>query len=328
MRRAGRVLGRVLLALVVVLGLIWATSPTEPVDRVVSFDPAVLPDAAQLAAWLDQQEAQYSDIRAGEGKRIVWAGAVGAQTPLAVVYLHGFSASSEEIRPVPDQVAAALGANLFFTRLAGHGRSGDAMAESVAGDWIEDTAEALAIGRRLGQRVLVISTSTGGTLAALAAADPQQNDGLAGVVMVSPNFGVRPLAGRILDLPWARVWGPLVAGAERSFEPQNPAHAAHWTTRYPTVALFPMAALVREARVQDYAAAVAPLLVLLSPEDQVVDPARTRAVLAGWGGPVRFEERHMGPGDDRYSHVIAGDALSPGQTAATVALIVDWAQGL
>lgn len=321
-------LGRVLLALVVVLGLIWATSPTEPVDRAVSFDPAVLPDAAQLAAWLDQQEARYSDIRAGEGKRIVWAGAVGAQTPLAVVYLHGFSASSEEIRPVPDQVAAALGANLYFTRLAGHGRSGDAMAEPVAGDWIEDTAEALAIGRRLGQRVLVISTSTGGTLAALAATDPQQNGGLAGVVMVSPNFGVRPLAGRILDLPWARVWGPLVAGAERSFEPQNAAHAAHWTTRYPTVALFPMAALVREARAQDYAAAMAPLLVLLSPEDQVVDPARTRAVLAGWGGPVRFEERHMGPGDDRYSHVIAGDALSPGQTAATVALIVDWAQGL
>jgi DNA-binding NarL/FixJ family response regulator len=32
------------------------------------------------------------------------------------------------------------------------------MAEPVAGDWLEDTAEALAIGRKLGQRVIVLTT--------------------------------------------------------------------------------------------------------------------------------------------------------------------------
>ena len=88
-------------------------------------------------------------------KRIVWAGAAGQKTPLAVIYVHGFSASAEEIRPVPDEVAKALGANLFYTRLAGHGRSGDAMAEPLAGDWIEDMAEAMAILQKLsGERPL------------------------------------------------------------------------------------------------------------------------------------------------------------------------------
>ena len=69
-------------------------------------------------------------------------------------------------------------------RLAGHGRSGAAMAEPLAGDWIEDMAEAMAIGRRLGDRVVVIATSTGGTLAAIAATDPVLSEGLAGVVLV------------------------------------------------------------------------------------------------------------------------------------------------
>ena len=50
--------------------------------------------------------------------------------------------------------------------------------------------------------------------------------------------------------------------------------------------------------------------------------------MAGWGGPLQMEQRKMGPQDDTYSHVIAGRVLSPGQTAATVALILDWATSL
>ena len=95
-------------------------------------------------------EQQFPDIRPGAAKRILWAGEKGARTPLAIVYIHGFSGSAEEIRPVPDEVARTLGANLYFSRLAGHGRRPAAMAEPDAGDWIEDMAEAMAIGRRLG----------------------------------------------------------------------------------------------------------------------------------------------------------------------------------
>lgn len=321
MRRAGLAV----LALAALLGLLWALAPVEPVDRSVSFDPATL--GADLDAYLAQAEARYPDITPGTAKRIVWAGAAGVQTPLSVVYLHGFSGTLQEIRPVPDEVARALGANLFFTRLAGHGRGSAAMAEPTAGDWIEDTAEALAIGRRLGQRVLVISTSTGATLAGLAATDPQLNADLAGIVMISPNFRVRNRASIILDLPYARHWGPWLAGETIGFTPENADHARYWTTQYPSVAAFPMAALLRTARGLDYGAATAPLLVFYSPEDKVIDPAAIWPVTRAWGGPVQIEERHMQAGDDPWSHVIAGDILSPGQTEATVALILDWASG-
>lgn len=329
MRKFGKFMGRVILVLFA-LGLgVWAFAPQTPVDREISFDASILPDdPATLQPWLDQRELQFSDLRPDAAKRIVWAGATGVKTPLAVVYLHGFSATSEEIRPVPDDVARGLEANLFFTRLAGHGRSNEAMAGAVAGDWIEDLAEAMEIGRRLGDRVLVVSTSTGATLAAIGATDPALSDGMAGIVMVSPNFGVRSAAGKILDMPLAEVWGPMVAGATRSFTPQNDAHAKHWTTSYPTAALFPMAALVRHAVGLDYRGVALPALVIYSQDDQVVSPAMTEQVMANWGGPLQFEERTMGPGDDPFSHVIAGRVLSPGQTAETVGLILAWAKGL
>jgi esterase/lipase len=216
---------------------------------------------------------QISNIRISSTKRIAWAGEAGVKTPLGVIHIHGFSASAEEMRPVPDKVAANLGANLFFTRLAGHGFFDEAMAHASAGNWNEDMDESMAIGRRLGDRVMILSTSTGGTLAAIAASDP-------------------------------------------------------------TLALFPMSALVRHARSLNYCAVRAPVLVLHLQADQVADPAQTQALMVGCGSPKQMEQRNMGPQDAPYSHVILGDILGPGRTQSTVEVtmevIASWAkvQGL
>ena len=315
-----------LVLLVAVVSGALALGPREPVDLEIAFDPASLPE--DLDTYLAEAEALVPALRPEEARRIVWAGEAGARTALSIVYLHGFSASSEEIRPVPDRLAEALGANLYFARLRGHGQDGAAMAEPTVGDWLEDTAESLAIGRRIGERVVVLATSTGGSLAAIAAADPALSEGIAGVALVSPNFAVNRPEAALLTLPWARLWLPRVAGEERGFAPVNEAHGRHWTTRYPIEAVLPMAALVAHARGLDHGQVRVPALFLYSEHDEVVSPAATRRVFEQWGGPKRIEPVVVGPGDDPVSHVIAGDILSPGQTQATVALLLDWVQGL
>ena len=319
-------LARALFALALLLAAIWFLVPPEGIGPTLPFDQATIgPDPD---AYLATAEAKVPGLTPGTEKRIVWAGAPGARTPLAVIYLHGFSATSEEIRPVPDQVAKALGANLFYTRLTGHGLTGEALAAATAAEWLRDLDEALAIGRRIGARTLLIGTSTGGTLATLAAANPTQAGQLAGLVLISPNFRLQPASAIILDLPGARLWGPWIAGATRSFAAQSDAHARYWTTRYPTLALFPMAALVRAARAINFGAVQTPALFLYSPQDQVVSHRETERVAAAWGGPAARIARIMGPKDDPFSHVIAGDILSPGQTAQTTSLIIEWAQDL
>ncbi|KAG1647717.1 Mycophenolic acid acyl-glucuronide esterase, mitochondrial [Nymphon striatum] len=246
----GKWLGRVLLLLLVVGAGLWFFAPREPVDTVISFDSNALGD--NLDEYLSVSEGEFDDITEGVEKRIIWAGQKGEPTAISIVYIHGFSATSEEIRPVPDKLAALLGANLFYTRLKGHGRGGLAMTEPVAGDWLEDTAEALAIGRRLGEQVIVIATSTGGTAAAIAATDAALMQNVKGIAMISPNFRVRSPAAVVLEWPLVRSWAAIVAGAERSFAPHNEAHGKYWTTIYPTTALIPMSALVKYARDADY----------------------------------------------------------------------------
>ncbi len=321
MQRFGKWLGRLLLALAGFVVLLWTFGPREPVDM-PEFDHEWA--LAEVDAKLAAQEARFTDITPGTEARVIWAGDPGTKTDYSVVYLHGFSATSEEIRPVPDNIAAALGANLHYARLAGHGRGAAAMAEPAARDWLFDASQALEIGRTIGDKVIVITTSTGGTLAAVLAREPDRIAGVHGIVFVSPNFGLNHPAASVLTWPMVRDWGPWVFGRDRSFDPANEAHATYFTTAYPSVSALPMTALVKHANGLDYGDVTTPALFYFTQEDQVVDPARTQAILERWGGAVSVDNSAAGVADDTYRHVIAGDILSPSNTAPATAAILAW----
>jgi alpha-beta hydrolase superfamily lysophospholipase len=326
MRVFGKWLGRVLLALVLAVGALWAFGPYEKADLAASFDADAF--GGDLDAYFAASEARVPGITPGTEKRVVWAGAPGVRTDLALVYIHGFSATSEEIRPVPDRVAADLGANLVFTRLAGHGLPGDALAEATVADWMADTAEAIAAGRAAGHRVVLVTTSTGGTLAAAAAQDAALMRDVAGIVFVSPNFGLNTPFAPLLTWPAARHWLPLIAGDTRAWEVRNDVQARFWTTEYPSVAVVPMAALTRAVSRLDHGRATVPALFLFSPDDRVVRADLTEDVAAAWGGPVTILRVTPGPEDDPTAHVIAGDIFSPGLTDEVTAAILGWARDL
>ncbi|WBU51975.1 carboxylesterase [Paracoccus sp. SCSIO 75233] len=319
--RRGRFMSWVLMSLAVIavlIGLVWMFGPRES----GRFNP---PEIAELPEDLDNYLFQEeSGVRPDVARRIVWAGRTGVKTPVSIVYLHGFSATLQELRPVPDLIAAWRGSNLYFARLNGHGMDKASMGAARVDDWARDVAEAIAIGKRIGEKVVVIGSSTGGTLAAMAARDPELGPQIAGVVLVSPNF--RPLNRWtfLARQPLARQWLPILAGGERCFEPLNERHRMFWTSCYPVVATLPMAALAAEAEGTNFSAATQPLLALWSDDDQVVDPAVTKRVLESWGGEVTIKQVTVGPGDDPSAHVIAGDILSPGQTAPVATGINGW----
>lgn len=319
-----RILGLILAALVVAVAALWLTAPR--LHWPAAAEVAAVTPGADLDAWLAGREAGFPDLTPGTQKLILWAGDTGAQTDLALVYLPGFSATRQEIAPVPQRLAEALGANLFETRFTGHGLPNAAMGSATAADWAADLAEAMAVGERLGRRVVLVGTSTGASIAVLAALDPAYRDRIAGIVLVSPNFGVADPKAVVLDMPWAQVWGPWLFGATRRWEPVNAAQARYWTTQYPTRALFPMRAVQQAALHAPVESARVPALVFYALGDQVVDPSATEAVMARWGAPAALHV--VTDADDPSQHVIAGDILSPRATAGIVATTADWLRGL
>jgi esterase/lipase len=266
-------------------------------------------DLQLLDAHLAASEARLGDVTPGAEKQVVWGATGKRRAPWAVVYLHGFSATRQELAPVPEWVAQGLGGHVFYARLAGHGRPGAAMGKMKVAQWRADALEALAIGALLGERVLVMGASTGATLATWAALQPAGR-GVAAWVLVSPNFRPKdPWAG-LMNWRWGRWLVAWVNGGMRRSTPRGPAQARFWTHEYPSRALFPMMQLVRQVRASALEEVAAPVLMFLSPRDSVIDVAEARRAFERFSHPAKrlievLDSASVG------QHVLAGDIEAP-----------------
>lgn len=310
------------LVLALALGPRNAYGPDEPTAR-----PAPPADLHQLDAWLAQQEAAFTDIRPGVAKGIVWRHGAGQRTPWAVVYVHGFTASRMEVAPLPERVAQALDANVYYTRLAGNGRTSAAMGEATVQDWLADTVEAVRIGRQLGEKVLLVGTSTGGTLGTWLGMRPAA-EGADAYVFISPNYGPKKRESELINLPWGKQLAFLLEGEERGAVSGNPVEAIGWTERYATRALFPMMALVKHVRDDaDLSAFRAPVLVFYAEGDETVEPALTRQVFDRLGSQRKTLER-VDYSHAKGQHVLVGDVRDAQATPQMSARIVQWVKEL
>lgn len=290
-----------------------------------SYQPLPKPELRALQIYLNERESQAGPIKPHAKKRIVWANDEHIKTEYSIVYVHGYSASALELQPVMDRAATSLGANLFYTRLTGHGLPGQAMATAKVEDWLNDMGEALEIGRAIGEKVIVVGTSTGATLVSVALNYEGLPDDIVGTIFISPNFAIANKSAWVARLPFARHWLPIIAGANRSWEPINELHAQGWTTSYPTISVIPMLRLVAMSKQIDKNAHSIPALFIYSEEDKVVDAQTTNGIFKQWPHANKTNASPtLTADDDPYAHVIAGDALSPGQNDWTENLIYDW----
>lgn len=317
-----------LAALCALLATAWYLGPRNEFGSAMPSPRATPPsDIAQLADWVQASEARFGDIKPGNAKGIVWAGAVAQRTPWAVVYLHGFSASRLETAPLADQVARQLGANAFHTRLSGHGRaSGAAMGEASVQDWMADTLEAVQIGQTLGERVLLISCSTGATLATWLDTSAQAGR-VAAHVFISPNFGLKNKRSEIVNMPWGQKIALLLEGQTRNWKPQSEQEALAWNSSYPTRALFPMMALVKNVRESDLSLFQTPVLVMYSERDETVDPAETQAAFTRLGS-ARKSIEPVAYSKSVGQHVLAGAIKDPAAVEPMAQSIAQWIRTL
>lgn len=320
-----RIMGFSLAVIVVAaagLAFLYLRPPMLALERAAEFGADTPLESVE--ALIAANETKAGAIREGLGKQIVWADPTSRQrTPISVIYVHGFSASPAEVRPLPDLVAKRLGANLFFTRLSGHGlKDPDALGQVTLEDWTGDIGEALAVGRLLGDRVVVISTSTGASLVTWALARPALAETVAASVFLSPNYGVQAAGSFLLTGPFGAQLARLLLEPRRGFEPISPLNAHNWTTDYPVEALIPMAQSVRLATHTPVEDIRIPALFIQSANDKVVRPDRTAEVAARWGGPHVLVD--PGPTGDANNHVIAGDTYSPDTTEPIAGMILDW----
>ena len=220
-------LGLLLLLLIIVYFL--GPKPLQP--KLTTDLPTVPTDAPQLEKYIAGNEAMHK-IKSENEARIVWFNdSTKEKTEYAVVYIHGFSASQEEGDPVHKGFAKKFGCNLFLSRLAEHGIDTiEAMANLTADKLWNSAKEAYAIGRQIGNKVILVSTSTGGTLALkLAAIYPE----IAGLILLSPNIAINDANAWLLNNPWGLQIAKLVKGNNYVYSKDTTAiYKKYWYHQY------------------------------------------------------------------------------------------------
>ncbi len=207
-------------------------------------------------------------------------------------------------------------------RLAGHGRSGDAMAEATIEDWLADFDEALEAAARLGERIIILASSTGATLTTVALARPGKAEKVAALVYLSPNFRVKSAGASLLTVPGIRNLLPLIMASIADLHPATrpmaccgqPSIRSGPCCRWPR-----LSGGRRGGKVEDF---TIPALFIRSPLDKVVDATATDRIVARWRAPHAVID--PGPVGDEDYHIIAGDALSPETTGPLAERITAW----
>lgn len=302
-----------LIGIVLVLGLVYFAGPHPATPVYTAALPSIPSNPAELEATIDLNEKKHH-TRPNNEARIVWANDSAKQkTPFAIVYLHGFSASQEEGNPVHQNIAKAFGCNLYLARLSEHGiDTTDALINMTAESLFESAKQAYAIGKQLGEKVILMGTSTGGTLALqLAAMYPE----IAGLVLYSPNIAIKDPNAWLLNNPWGLQIARLVKGSNyMGVTKDNPLYQQYWNTKYRLEATVQLEELLETTMSQEnFAKVEQPVLVLYyykneQEQDPVVSVAAMKAMFLQIN--TAEEKKKMIPVPNSANHVMASPIQS------------------
>ncbi|TXN37033.1 alpha/beta hydrolase [Flagellimonas hymeniacidonis] len=234
---------------IVILVIVFFLGPKVDPPNMDTALPKVNADLVQLEKWIDDKEVALPNVKPNNQSRIVWFDSIPTKTDYSIVYLHGWSASSGEGDPIHTETAKKYGCNLYLPRLAGHGlNEKEAMLNLTANEVLDSAKEAIAIAKQLGNKVIIMATSTGGTLALhLAGGDSD----IAGILLYSPNVEIYDKNAKLLTGPWGLQLAKAVKKSDYHEFEASDEKKKYWTTKYRVEALTHLQALVDNTMVPE-----------------------------------------------------------------------------
>lgn len=219
-------LGIIILLLIIIYFL--GPRPAPP-----KYDTALpnIPDRPELLETYISKKESVHNIKPDNEAKIVWQNDSSKQvTEYSVVYLHGFSASQMEGDPVHREFAKRFNCNLYLARLEDHGiDTSEAMLNLTADRLWNSAKEAYEIGKKLGKKVILMGTSTGGTLALKLAA---QYPDIAGLILLSPNIAINDPLAWVANNHWGLQIAQLVKGKYNDTKDTIGLNNKYWYSKY------------------------------------------------------------------------------------------------
>jgi esterase/lipase len=256
--------------IIAILVIIYVLGPSPDNPVYTAAMPAVPADIPALEVYVKSNEALHK-IKPNNEARIIWANdSLKQKTAYAIVYLHGFSASQEEGNPIHTTIAKEFGCNIYLSRLAEHGIDTiEPMANLTPENYWESAKQALAIGKQLGNKIILMGTSTGGTNALqLAATFPNDIEAL---VLMSPNIAINNNKAYLLNNHWGLQMAKMITGDDYiTSSDDRDIFKQYWYYHYPLQATVQLQQLLETTMTKEtFEKVKQPLLMLYYYKDPI-----------------------------------------------------------
>ncbi len=300
-------------ALVALLAVVYFLGPKPAAPNYNNNLIQVPSDPAALEAYVASNEAKHK-VKPDNEARIVWANdSTKAKTPYVIVYLHGFSASQEEGNPVHRNIAKQFGCNMYLARLSEHGiDTTDALVNMTATSLWESAKEAYAIGKQLGDKVILMGTSTGGTVALELASNFED---VAGLVLYSPNIAINNPSAFLTNNPWGlQIARMVMGGKENVLKNRTDTYKKYWNHQYRLEAVVELQELLETTMIPSHFNKIkCPLLTLYyfkdeKNQDPVVKVSAMKEMFEAVATPTNL--KRMLPIPEAGNHVLASPIQS------------------
>jgi len=234
-----------------VLALVYVSGPSFPKPELSNKLPEINLQANEVESYVREKESQLK-IKPDNESRIIWANdSLKTKTSFCLLYLHGYAACWYEGSPGNIDFARRYGMNFYAPLLAAHGiETQEPLLDMTPDRLYESAKEALVVAQSLGEKVILMGTSTGCTLGLKLEADfPELIDGL---ILLSPNVALFDPATVVLDKPWGlQIARLIIKGNSRNMKTKYPEECQYWNCKQRLEALVYLQQLVKSTMKQE-----------------------------------------------------------------------------
>lgn len=220
------------MGILLLLVIVYLLGPKPPKPVYSNELPPEISSPELAEKMMKSIDAEAGVIKLQNESQVIWANERNKRkTPYCLLYLHGFSASPMEGYPVHENFARQFRINALIPRLAEHGLiTEDALLNLTPDRYWESAKQSLVMARAMGEKVILMGTSSGGTLALKLAAEFPEN--IAGVILYSPNVRIYQKVAVVLSRPWGLQIGRLIAGGKYRVFEEDPNIDPYWYNKY------------------------------------------------------------------------------------------------
>ena len=280
-----------LLALIGIF-LVWigiAIFPILTVEKLPNNFPKVSSIPEDIDAYLEKQESEVSDIYPYAEKTVLWNNSNKNRTKYSIVFIHGFTTTGYQSKEFLNKLSSELDANLFMTRLSGHGVPYEGTKQMQIDKIMYDVSEAIIIGEKIGKNVILVGHSLGGALSMLAADDEVLSKKIDTLVLFAPgNSGfssfafTNTLISSLVDRTGSLCW--LIDCDPRSFMelPDDEKWENYFATDFDTNIFYQIARIPIATDSISYETISTSALVFYDENDRLVNASKLKSNFKKW----------------------------------------------